>query len=99
VEDGTPPALDKPIDSQLLRAVNELIALQPDVTRYVYSSEYGLIWKASDKLQIRLGVASYDGAMSDKLKLVRALRQQLIAQDVNVSVLDVRFPEAPYYIK
>lgn len=99
VEDGTPPALDKPINPQLLRAVNELIALQPDVTRYTYSQRYGLIWKAGDKLQIRLGVAGYDGAMSDKLKLVRALRQQLAAQKENVSVLDVRFPEAPYYIK
>jgi cell division septal protein FtsQ len=99
VEDGMPPALDKPINAQLLRAVNELIALQPEVTRYVYSSEYGLIWKVSDDLQVRLGVAGYDGAMSDKLKLVRALRQQLAAQDVNVKVLDVRFPEAPYYIR
>lgn len=99
IENGTPPALDKPIQPQLLRAVNELIALQPDVSRYVYSSEYGLIWKVNDELQVRLGVAGYDGAMSDKLKLVRALRQQLAAQDVNVSVLDVRFPEAPYYIK
>lgn len=99
VEDGAPPALDKPIDPQLLRAVNELIALQPDVTRYVYSRRVGLVWKVGDKLQIRLGVAGYDGAMSDKLKLVRALRQQLAAQDVMVSVLDVRFAEAPYYIK
>jgi hypothetical protein len=58
-----------------------------------------LIWKVNDEMQVRLGVAGYDGAMSDKLKLVRALRQQLAAQDVRVSVLDVRFPEAPYYIK
>lgn len=99
VEDGRPPALDKSIDPQLLRAVNELIALQPDVTRYVYSQRYGLVWKVGDKLQIRLGVAGYDGAMSDKLKLVRGLRQQLAAQDAKVSVLDVRFPEAPYYVK
>ena len=99
VEDGAPPALDKPIDPQLLRAVNELIALQPDVTRYVYSRQYGLIQKIDDTLQIRLGVAGYDGAMSDKLKLVRALRQQLAAQAEDVSILDVRFPEAPYYIK
>lgn len=99
IEDGTPPALDKPINPQLLRAVNELIALQPEVTRYVYSNEYGLIWKAGDDLQVRLGVAGYDGAMSDKLKMARALRQQLAAQKVNVSTLDVRFPEAPYYIK
>jgi hypothetical protein len=37
--------------------------------------------------------------MSEKLKLARALRTQLKAQGVRPKVLDVRFVEAPYYIK
>lgn len=98
VEDGEPPALTERIDPRLLRALNELTALQPDVERYLYDAQYGLIWMDGERWRVRLGVADYDGAMSDKIKLARALRQQLEEQGVRVRVLDVRFVGAPYYI-
>jgi cell division septal protein FtsQ len=99
VEEGDAPAMTEPMDARLLRALNELITVQPEVTRYAYSKTYGFIWTNEDKQRVRLGWADYDGAMSDKLKLARALRQQLKQQNERVSVLDVRFAEAPYYIK
>jgi cell division septal protein FtsQ len=99
VEEGEPPALTERVNPRLLRAMNELLAAQPAVTRYAYSREYGLIWLNEDKWRVRLGDAPYDGVMSEKLKLARALRTQLKAQGVRPKVLDVRFVEAPYYIK
>lgn len=99
VEEGEPLALTERVNPRLLRAMNELLAAQPVVTRYAYSREYGLIWQNEDKWRVRLGDAPYDGVMSQKLKLARALHNQLKAQGVRPKVLDVRFVEAPYYIK
>jgi cell division septal protein FtsQ len=99
VEQGEPPTPNERLDPRMLRALNELLTVQPGVIRYAYSSEYGLMWVNEDNWRIRLGVAEYDGAMSDKLKLARALGHQLAAEQVEVRILDVRFLEAPYYIK
>jgi hypothetical protein len=99
VEDGEPPALAERVSPRLLRAMNELSTLQPGVTRYGYSRQYGLIWTNEDEWRVRLGDAPYDGVMSEKLKLARALRVQLKEQGIKPTVLDVRFVEAPYYIK
>ncbi len=99
VEEGEPPAVTELMEPRQLRALNELIALQPEVSRYFYSKTYGFIWVNEDNERVRLGWAEYDGVMSDKLKLARALRKQLNAQNVKVSMLDVRFAEAPYYVK
>lgn len=98
VEDGALPALGSRLDPRLLRALNELIAAQPDVTRYSYSSQFGLVWINDRKWRVRLGDAPYDGAMSDKLRLARALQKQLMDKGIEARVLDVRFVEAPYYI-
>ncbi|BCX05188.1 MAG: hypothetical protein KatS3mg053_3126 [Candidatus Roseilinea sp.] len=98
VEDGALPPLGSRLDPRLLRALNELIAAQPDVTRYSYSPQFGLMWINDRKWRIRLGDAPYDGAMSDKLRLARALQKQLMDKGIEAKVLDVRFVEAPYYI-
>lgn len=99
IEEGAPPLTNERLDPRFLRALNELLVLQPSVTRYSYSPQFGLIWVNEQKWRVRLGDAPYAGAMSDKLKLARALRQQLVKQDVKVRELDVRFVEAPYYIQ
>lgn len=99
VEDGDPPVAGQPLDGRMLRALNELIATQPDVTRYTYSKAHGLSWTSADGVKVRLGWAEYDGAMSEKLALAKAIEQQLNAQETKVKVLDVRFVQAPYYIK
>lgn len=99
VEDGALPPLGSRLDPRLLRALNELIAAQPNVTRYSYSSQFGLMWVNDRKWRVRLGDAPYDGAMSDKLRLARALQEQLVDKGVEARVLDVRFVEAPYYIR
>ena len=97
VEEGPPPALGSRLDRRLLRALNELIAAQPNVTRYSYSPRFGLMWTDERRRRVRLGDAPYDGAMSDKLRLARALQRQLTEKGIEVRALDVRFPEAPYY--
>ena len=97
VEEGRPPLPGAQLDPRLLRALRELAALQPDITHYSYSPRFGLVWVAPQRWRIRLGDASYDGAMQEKLNLARALQAQLVAQGRRIRALDVRFPEAPYY--
>ena len=99
VEEGAIPVVGEPLDTKLLRGLNELVVLQPKVTRYEYSRQYGLMYTDEHGWQIRLGVAERDGAMSRKLEVVRQLSAQLIANEVSATVLDVRFAEAPYYVK
>lgn len=99
VEDGELPLPGERLDPRLLRALNELLAAQPNVKRYSYSPQYGLIWVNQQKWRVRLGDAPYDGAMSDKLRLARALQRQLSERGVAVKELDVRFVDAPYYVR
>ena len=87
------------LDPRLLRALNELLSAQPDVKHYTYSTAYGLVWTNENQQQIRLGWAEYDGAIGTKLKLARAIIKQLQARGTSASMVDVRFVEAPYYIK
>ncbi|MCS7056232.1 MAG: hypothetical protein NZM18_08710 [Thermoflexales bacterium] len=98
VEDGALPTPGSRLDPRLLRALNELIAVQPNVTRYSYSSQFGLMWMNDRKWRVRLGDAPYDGAMSDKLRLAQALQKQLVDIGIEARILDVRFLEAPYYV-
>ena len=99
VEDGELPAIGSPLDSELARAMNELLVLQPKMTRYSYSSQYGLMYTDAHGWRIRLGVAEHDGAMQEKLDIVKQLSDQLAAKNVTPRLVDVRFVYAPYYQK
>jgi cell division septal protein FtsQ len=98
-EDGDLPAIGTPMNTRLLRALNELVVLQPKTTRYQYSSEYGLMYTDARGWKVRLGVAGYDGAMREKLELVKQLSDLLTAKKTTPRVLDVRYSAAPYYMK
>jgi len=97
VEEGRPPLPGTQLNPRLLRALRELAAFQPEVTRYSYSPRFGFMWVTPQRWLMRLGDAPYDGAMQQKLRLARALQSQLAAQGKRIKALDVRFLEAPYY--
>ena len=99
VEDGSLPTLGAPIDDQLSNSLNQLLALQPGVTNYEYSKQYGLMFADARGMQIRLGVAAHEGDMRDKLVLVKQISDQLAAQKIAPQIIDVRYMGAPYYIK
>jgi cell division septal protein FtsQ len=99
VESGALPSTEKPLDVWLVRALNELQVLQPDVRQYIYSESYGFMFTNARGWRVRLGISEYNGAMRDKLELMRKLEAMLVAQQVNVRVLDVRFPQAPFYVR
>jgi hypothetical protein len=99
VEDGDLPAIGTPLDERLLRGLRELLALQPGTTHYTYSAQYGLMYTDSRGWRVRLGVAEHGGAMEEKLNMVKLLSDQLAAQKVLPKVIDVRFVNAPYYVK
>jgi cell division septal protein FtsQ len=78
----------------LVTAVAELQRLRPDVQRYEYSEQYGLSFRNPQGWLVRLG----DGPeMETKLRVLASLTQYLAGQGVVPSLVDVRFPEAPYY--
>lgn len=99
VEEGKLPEPESVLDEQLLRALHEMIALQPQTTRYTYSNEYGLAMTDSHGWKVRLGVAEYDGAMKLKLEILNQLGDQLVKKNIKPRVVDVRYITAPYYVK
>jgi cell division septal protein FtsQ len=97
--DGDLPVLGTPLKEDVLRALKEVVASQPNVTRYNYSTQYGLEYTDQSGCQIRLGVAESDGEMKQKLEVLKQIGNQLSAKGQKPRLLDVRFVEAPYYVK
>lgn len=84
------------LPASLLAAVHQLEQLQPDVRVYQYSDQFGLGFTSRYGWPVRLG---HDGDIAQKLALLEAISDRLVAQGVTPSYIDVRFPEAPYYGK
>lgn len=99
VEDGEPPLIGVPLDPAMLRALVEMSTAQATPRRVLYSQQYGLMLDTDRGARIRLGVSEREGAMTAKMQLAQVLAGQLGAQGVLPSVIDVRFEQAPYYIK
>jgi cell division septal protein FtsQ len=98
VESGSLPSTEKLMDARVARALTELSSVQPDVKQYVYSPEFGLSFTRFGHT-VRLGVSEYAGAMRDKLDALSKLETWLTAKNIQARVLDVRFPEASFYMK
>jgi len=98
-EDADVPPTDQPLDPRLLHALMELNRVQPDVHRYLYSREFGLMYVDARNWRVRLGISEREGAMTEKLTLARKLADSILAQGGNARVLDVRFVQAPFYLK
>ena len=99
VEAGELPSIETPLDERLARALTELQTDQPTVQQYFYTPEYGLMFNTTHGWRVRLGVSDYEGAMADKLATLKELEALLLTRGTAVRVLDVRFPETPYYLK
>ncbi len=97
-DDAAIPAPGTQLPPALLRALQELVEVQPEVSTYEYSPLFGIIWTPDGMQRVRLGVAEYEGAMRNKLRMARKMLQHVRARGVRPLVIDVRFPEAPYYI-
>jgi cell division septal protein FtsQ len=98
-DDGDLPVLGTPLDDNVLRALKELVSLQPSVTRYNFSAQYGLEYTDARGWQVRLGVADSDGEMRRKLEVLKQISDQLVAKHQTPRVLDVRYVNAPFYVQ
>lgn len=87
------------LDYALVRALVELVELPPPDGYYAYSNRYGVIWVTNEQWRIRLGKAEYPGAMRAKLELATRIRQRLREKGESPLVIDVRFVEAPYFVR
>jgi|GEM_PF-1317063 len=99
VEAGELPSIETPLDARLMRALTELQTVQPAVKQYFYTPEYGLMFNTAHGWRVRLGVSDYDGAMTDKLATLTKLEALLLTRGTAVRVVDVRFPQTPYYLQ
>ena len=99
VEDGAAPTTDRSLDPRLLRAIHELAEVQPSVKRYLYTPEFGLMFMSERNWRVRLGISEHAGAMREKLALAKKLGESIVAQGGSARVLDVRFLQAPFYLK
>ncbi len=99
VVEGELPLQQGRLPEPLLRAVSELAVMQPHVRQYEYSARHGLIWMMDDRQMVRLGDAPHEGDMREKVKLARELQLALELRGIRPSVIDVRYPHAPYYVR
>lgn len=99
VEDGPAPAIGSPLDKRLMRAMSELGALQPLVAMYLYSDQFGIMFSDERGVRVRLGLSERDGAIQQKLALAQQLRDQLAERGITPRVVDVRYIDAPFYIR
>ncbi|MCS7325572.1 MAG: hypothetical protein RMJ86_08790 [Anaerolineae bacterium] len=97
-DDAAIPAPATQLPPDLLRALLELSELQPEVKVYDYSAHFGIIWTPDGMQRVRLGVAEYEGAMRDKLRAAQEMLRHVRARGLRPLVIDVRFPDAPYYV-
>jgi len=69
-------------------------ATMQDVSQFRYDSHWGLLFVSPYGWQVALG----DGDdMEQKLTALVSVQEDLVALDVHPSLIDLRFPEAPYY--
>jgi cell division septal protein FtsQ len=99
VPEGEPPPIGVPLDESVLRALVEIATSQPTLARLEYSQEFGLMMKDARGVRVRLGGASFDGELIAKLRLANELSEQLNRQGVAPRIIDVRFVNAPFYIR
>jgi hypothetical protein len=84
------------LDPDLVAAVRELERLQPEVRLYQYTDQYGLSFRNGYGWLVRLG---FGQKTETKLNLMRALTDYLESRGIAPTFIDVRFPEAPYYVE
>ncbi len=99
MEEGAPPSADKSLDPRLLRAIAELVKVQPKIKHYLYSNEFGLMYMNERNWRVRLGLSEHEGAIGEKLALASKLSESIVAHGGSARVLDVRFLQSPFYLK
>jgi hypothetical protein len=82
------------LDATLVRAVEDLERLQPEIRTYLYSDDYGLSFQSAYGWQARIGHGS---EIERKLNLVAGLTDHFLSHGISPVFVDVRYPDAPYY--
>lgn len=83
------------LDPEIIQAIHAMQALRPQVRVLEYSERYGLMFSIGPDQKVRLG----DGSrIATKLAILEALNERLLDQGIRPSLIDVRYPEAPYFI-
>ncbi|MGQ9815097.1 MAG: cell division protein FtsQ/DivIB [Candidatus Roseilinea sp.] len=98
-QDGAGPQIGQTIEPALLRTLSELAELSPDNRLYIYSAQYGITYVEHDGWHVRLGWSERDGDIGEKMLLARLLHAQLTSDKLPPGVIDVRYVEAPYYVR
>ncbi len=81
---------------EIIRSVQALLAVKPEIARLEYNARYGLIWNDEEGREVVLGLGGGE-AMARRLEVYRALVADLDRRGVFPLAIDVRFPAAPVY--
>jgi cell division septal protein FtsQ len=79
---------------ELVTAVADLKRLIPEVRLYEYTEDNGLSFQSSHGWRVQLGAGT---EIEPKLKALDVLTNHLVDHGIAPTLVDVRFPEAPYY--
>jgi cell division septal protein FtsQ len=82
------------VDPDVLVAARQMIHLLPEVRVVEYAPDVGLQFLHSRGWTVRLGTGS---DMAQKANVLRALEIEFSKEDVQPTLVDVRYPDSPYY--
>jgi hypothetical protein len=90
------PALiaGRPADPKVIAAALSVAKALPGVRNYRYDGAHGLEFTDERGFPVYLGLAD---DMSDRVMIWKALRDSLIARNVQPKFVDIRYPLAPFY--
>jgi len=88
------PGVPDAVDPQAVLAAQQLIALLPEIKTLGYAPTTGLRFRHPRGWEVYLGTDE----MARKVNILRVIEQQFAGEDTpQPSLVDLRFPESPYY--
>ncbi len=88
------PGLPDSVDPEAVQAAQQLIELLPGIESLGYAPTTGLRFNHARGWLVYLGVGS---DMARKVNILRAIEQQFGQDAAQPSLVDLRFPDSPYY--
>ncbi len=92
---GRPLPVGATLDSHVVVMLDALSRLLPDEEEVTYDENMGFVLTVGPGWPVRIGKSPDD--LAAKLGILNALLPQLVAQNLDIAFIDLRYPEQPYF--
>lgn len=90
-----PLPIGSSLDPQLVEMLNALSRLMPDIQRVIYKEDVGFTLIVDPGWPVRIG--DNPKRLTTKIGVLNSLLPELVKQSREVDLIDLRYPERPYY--